>query len=210
MKTSESIKTMTLDLIKALGELEPVKKDLKNPFLKNKYASYDAIRESARLVLLKNNLCQLAVVNNDGVETFLVHSSGEWISSGVLTIPVEVSKGLSQAQAEGVTITYAKRYQLGALLGLSSDEDTDGQIGDNKDLKEVKPEPKPEHIGPIQMTDKVFEKYIVRMNGGEKGLPEKIRKSFILNSTQDRTLGMFEKPEEKIIENINPVEPNLL
>jgi hypothetical protein len=55
--------------------------------------------------------------------------------------------------------------------------------------------PPPE--GPVQISDKVLEKFVIRMNGGENGLPAKIRKAFILNSSQDRILKMFEKDEAK-------------
>ena len=138
MKHSETITTIAPDLVAALAEIKSVTKDAKNPFLKNKYASLDAIIEAAKPILAVHGLTALQVVNDDGVETYLIHKSGEWISSDYIKIMPEVSKGLSLAQAVGVATTYAKRYQLGALLNISTDEDTDGQYGDNKDLR--KPE----------------------------------------------------------------------
>lgn len=138
MKHSETITTIAPDLVAALSEIKSVTKDAKNPFLKNKYASLDAIIEAAKPILAVHGLTAMQVVNDDGVETYLIHKSGEWISSDYIKIMPEVSKGLSLAQAIGVATTYAKRYQLGALLNISTDEDTDGQYGDNKDLR--KPE----------------------------------------------------------------------
>jgi hypothetical protein len=35
----------------------------------------------------------------------------------------------------GVATTYAKRYQLGSMIGVNADEDTDGSYGDNSGLK---------------------------------------------------------------------------
>jgi hypothetical protein len=137
MKTSEKITKLAPDLVKAIGELKAVKKDSKNPFLKNKYASLDAIIEAAKPILFANNLCLFQAVT-DGVETTLLHNSGEWISSDVMTIPAEQSKGLSAAQARGVAITYCKRYQLASMLGISTEEDTDGHIEKVEQKQELK------------------------------------------------------------------------
>ena len=138
MKHSESIITIAPALVAALSEIKSVTKDAKNPFLKNKYASLDAIIEASKPALAKHGLTAMQTVNEGGVETYILHTSGEWVSSDYIKIMPEVSKGLSLAQAVGVATTYAKRYQLGALLNISTDEDTDGQYGDNKDLR--KPE----------------------------------------------------------------------
>jgi len=76
--------------------------------------------------LKKYNLATIQTLSSEGVETFIIHSSGEWVSSGFLLINVEVSRGLSAAQAMGVATTYAKRYQLASMLSVSSEEDIDG------------------------------------------------------------------------------------
>lgn len=122
-------------LAAAQAELKPVKKDGKNPFLKNKYATLDNIIEEARRVLPQHGLSFYQLVSDNGVETVIGHTSGQLLSSGCLRIEPSQEKGLSTAQSMGVTITYAKRYQLGAILGLSSDEDTDGAI-----VPETKPQ----------------------------------------------------------------------
>ena len=135
MKTSQTITTIAPALVLALSEIQTVKKDSKNPFLKNKYASLDAIIEASKPILAKHGLAALQMVNDDGIETIVMHTSGEWIGSDYLKIMSEVSKGLSSAQAVGVATTYAKRYQLGAMLNVSTEEDTDGQYGNNEGLK---------------------------------------------------------------------------
>jgi hypothetical protein len=58
------------------------------------------------------------------------------IKSGALLITPQESKGLSLAQSMGVATTYAKRYQLGSMIGVNADEDTDGSYGDNSGLKD--------------------------------------------------------------------------
>jgi hypothetical protein len=146
MKTSESIVNIAPALIGAINEVQSVKKDAKNPFLKNKYATLDAIIETVKPILLKHGLAAFQPVNDEGVETIIIHLSGEFVSSGIMKIQPEVTKGLSIAQATGVSISYAKRYQLSAMLNISTDDDTDGQYGDNSELKsaEIKQQPKPE------------------------------------------------------------------
>jgi hypothetical protein len=166
MKTSETTTAIMPDFVKALAKIKAVKKDSQNPFLKNKYASLDAIIETVKPILEGNNLAAIQILNAEGVETYILHVSGEWLASGVLTIPVEVKQGLSQAQAVGVATTYAKRYQLGAILGISTDEDTDGQYQDNKDLKKPEQNFKAVTAKP-EITPVLMEKIVARIKAGE-------------------------------------------
>lgn len=163
-----------------MAEMPSVKKDAKNPFLKNSYASLDNIIEAARPVLAKHKLFFMQHVNDNGVETIIVHESGESISSGALKIPAEVAKGLSTAQTMGVSITYAKRYQLAGILGISSDDDTDGQIGDNKDLAPAKtPQQQPQQDDDrAWITDAQVAKAIARIEAGEEGVLDACKKTF--------------------------------
>jgi hypothetical protein len=189
MKNTKTISQISPDLVKAIGDIKSVKKDSQNPFLKNKYASLDAIIEATKKILSTNNLCIIQSVSEQGVETTILHVSGEWISSDFMVIPTEQSKGLSNAQSRGVAITYCKRYQLGSILGISTDDDMDGHYEEKPEVKVAT------ETNPIPMTDPVFEKFVIRMNKREKDwkeLPTKIRKAFILNSTQDKHLKLFE------------------
>jgi hypothetical protein len=56
-----------------------------------------------------------------GVETVIRHVSGESLSSGVLMFD-----GSPNPQVVGSAVTYMKRYQLSALVGLAGDDDDDG------------------------------------------------------------------------------------
>lgn len=142
MKTSNTVEKIMPSFVKALAELKAITKDATNPFLKNKYVSLDMIIENAKPVLAANQLSFIQTISTAGVETFILHDSGEWISSGVLLITPQESKGLSFAQSMGVATTYAKRYQLGSILGLSTEDDGDGNHGDNKGLAPVNGETK--------------------------------------------------------------------
>lgn len=181
----ENKKQITAAMAAAMAEMPAVKKDAKNPFLKNKYASLDNIIEVARPVLAKHKLFIIQQVNDLGVETLIIHESGESISSGALKIPAETSKGLSIAQTMGVSITYAKRYQLAAMLGISSDDDTDGQIGDNSDLKPAAksqataaPKSPAADDGKAWINNTQVASAIAKINAGESGVIEKCRELY--------------------------------
>lgn len=77
-------------------------------------------------------------VEQVGVETILLHSSGEYISS-TMSMIVEAEKGKSTAQVAGSIITYLRRYSLAAILGMYADQDGDG----NAAKAVAKPEGKP-------------------------------------------------------------------
>ena len=149
MNKSESIQNLSAALSKAQAEMPAIKFDSKNPFLKNDYASLGAIIAGARPVLAKHGLSvsQLAFGEYGvaGVETVLMHTSGEWISSSI-SMPVGEEKGKSSAQVAGSIVTYLRRYSLASILGIYSDEDGDG----NK----VEPERKPARTAkPAQQSD---------------------------------------------------------
>ena len=200
MKTSENVNELMKELIPALSEIKSVKKDAQNAFLKNKYATLDAIIETSKPILAKHNVSFLQTVSDCGIETFLFHTSGQWISSDCLKIEAEVTKGLSLAQATGVTITYAKRYQLGSLLGISTDDDTDGQFGNHKEeqpqkYSDRKPapvqiaEPKPTAPKPQPMQKQIIskERFQVAINkimSGDKKSYDSIKQYFELNEDQ--------------------------
>ena len=138
MNKSESIQNLSAALSKAQAELPAIKFDSKNPFLKNDYASLGAIIAGARPVIAKHGLSVSQLTFGDdgvaGVETVLMHTSGEWISSSI-SMPIGEEKGKSSAQVAGSIITYLRRYSLASILGIYSDEDGDG----NKPEPERKP-----------------------------------------------------------------------
>ncbi|MBI1178731.1 hypothetical protein GC207_14960 [bacterium] len=60
-----------------------------------------------------------------GVESILTHESGEFIAERIV-IPLVDEKGKSRVQTAGSTLTYLRRYSWAAILGMYSDEDSDG------------------------------------------------------------------------------------
>lgn len=138
MRTSERIEALAAALSKAQGAMRPAKKDAVNPHLKNKYADLAANVEAAREALAANGLAVvqepvLAGTAGGGlgvsVSTRLLHSSGQWIEFDPLTVPAQKS----DAHGIGSATTYARRYALGAALGLvAEDDDAAGAVGGGK------------------------------------------------------------------------------
>ena len=132
MIKSESISKLAAALVLAQTELGGAKKGAANPFFKSKYADLATVIEAIKEPLNKNGISFLQVVIPEGVETLLVHSSGEYI--GCVT-PVVVAKA-NDPQALGSAITYSKRYGLQSILGIPS-EDDDGEKAMNRQSKPV-------------------------------------------------------------------------
>lgn len=63
-------------------------------------------------------------LGEDLIETSLLHTSGEKITSGTMKLKVD---GVGM-QKFGSAITYGRRYQLAPLLGLSTETDDDGNV----------------------------------------------------------------------------------
>lgn len=122
MNKSETISKLATALIKAQLAMGSAKKDSANPFFKSKYADLAEIVSVVKDPLLKNGISFLQIVTEVGVETTLIHESGEFISG---TTPIVVAKQ-NDPQALGSAITYARRYGLQAMLGIPA-EDDDGE-----------------------------------------------------------------------------------
>ena len=144
MNKSESIQNLSAALSKAQAEMPAIKFDSKNPFLKNDYASLGAIIAGARPVIAKHGLSVSQLTFGEdgvaGVETVLMHTSGEWISSSI-SMPVGEEKGKSSAQVAGSIVTYLRRYSLASILSIYSDEDGDGNKVEPERISEPEPEP---------------------------------------------------------------------
>lgn len=120
---SETIGAIAAALAKAQGEIENAKFNRVNPHFKNKYADLTAIFDAVRAPLSKNELAvtQTIEVREAGMvlSTKLMHSSGEWLGS---EYPLPMS---ARPQEFGSALTYAKRYSLASIVGVSADEDDD-------------------------------------------------------------------------------------
>lgn len=118
------------ELSKSLAEFNKEFKglaaDSKNPFFKSTYISLDGILQTVRPLLSKHGLSVIQEATSDGeyaiVQTTLLHISGEsYVTDKLKMKPVK-----NDPQGFGSCITYCKRYQLGALLGICESVDDDG------------------------------------------------------------------------------------
>lgn len=126
MNKSESIKEISVALSKFQGEVANPKNSADNPFFKSKYAPLNEILNDVRPLLSKYGLSVLQMPSGDGdnlvITTLLMHSSGEWIES----CPLKMKPAKNDPQGIGSAITYGRRYTLAAVLGISSEDDDDG------------------------------------------------------------------------------------
>lgn len=116
------------DFINAQSEILTLPKDKKG--YNYNYTDFDTVVKTVKPILKKNHLgfCQLLDSKENGkngVTTILFHESGESFQSW-FELPAVVLGKANNAQNIGAAISYIKRYALCAILGCSSDEDTDG------------------------------------------------------------------------------------
>lgn len=147
------IESNTAGLWKAMletqKEVEHAVKDAKNPHLKNRYASLCSVLDAIKPIANKNGLVitqHVMAVPQDrfpdmtAVVTRITHAATGASIEDNQTIPLPKK----DPQGLGSAITYARRYGLQAMFGISS-EDDDGNTASNITPKaESKPEPKPE------------------------------------------------------------------
>jgi hypothetical protein len=146
MNRSESIGKLAAALARAQAELRPAIKDAQNPHLKNRYADLASCWDACREVLPKNGLAviQGGTMGEDGpmLSTMLVHESGEWVE-GFTPLIYGDAKGLNPMQALGSAWSYAQRYGLRGVTGLTA-EDDDGQGAGHPPKRAMPPGPGPE------------------------------------------------------------------
>ncbi len=206
MQQSESIENLAKALIGLQAEMPVAPYDADNPFFKSRYASLNSIWSVCRPLLAEYELAviQLPVsssfvdgnVVNAGLSTRLIHSSGEWIED-TFYIPLEA--GPRAAQAAGSIITYLRRYSLAALLGVVTDEDSDGEPqGNNGQQPKVKEQPE-------KASDKQFKMFhaIGSKNYGKEWKNK--RREVIWAITKERTFSSADLTSPEISELIKGI-----
>jgi len=118
------MKNLSLSLVKFQSQLKPVSKDSENPFFKSRYADLSSILQAVLPILTTNGLAviQPMRVTEAGITvlvTRIIHESGEFIESEM------VLPNHSDPMKYGALITYYKRYQLQAMLGINTETDDD-------------------------------------------------------------------------------------
>lgn len=137
MNRSESIIELSKALSKFQGEVKNPKNTATNPFFRSKYAPLEEVLNTTRPILSKYGLSVIQSPSSEGeyvsITTILMHESGEWMEFQ----PLKLKTDKNTAQGAGSAISYGRRYALSAILGISSEDDDDGNIAEPK--KEYKP-----------------------------------------------------------------------
>jgi 20S proteasome alpha/beta subunit len=134
MNKSETLNKLAPALVKAQASMAGATKSAANPFFKSKYANLEEVIKVVKAAFAENGLSFVQFpVSGDGtagVETIIMHESGEFISNEFLLKCAKVDP-----QGMGSAITYARRYGLQAACGIPS-EDDDGNAASAPMTKE--------------------------------------------------------------------------
>src|SRR6476619_4080678 len=136
-QSSERIGAIAAALARAQAELTNPEKTLTatihSPFPREesrtfRYASLASGLDSIRKTLSQQEIATIqttrleATTGQIHLTTLLAHSSGEWISSDW---PVCASRDVEAPHRMGAALTYARRYALFALVGITGEYDLD-------------------------------------------------------------------------------------
>jgi hypothetical protein len=125
MEKSDNINELALALTKAQAEMGGAVTDADNPYFKSKYADLGSIIRVIKPPFAKHGLSylQFPISEDDriGVETVLIHSSGQYMSE---KYTMRVPK--ADPQSAGGVISYCRRYALQAVCGIPA-VDSDGE-----------------------------------------------------------------------------------
>jgi hypothetical protein len=153
MKQSEQINELAAALAKAQSVMPKAKMSGINSRFADKatgktgaYATLDDIRDAVKETLTANGISYTqhpySINGEVGVETMLIHSSGQWMRS---RFGVPSSK--HDPQAYGSLLTYVRKFALAAAAGVSTQEDTDA---DEVSHESPSPTISAEQVGKIQ------------------------------------------------------------
>lgn len=142
---SDQIDSLACALSKAQSVIESVGKD--KQAYGYKYADLASCLQAVKKPLSDNDLSISQLVSQDKdnkpvLVTLLIHSSGQWLKS-IFGIETVMMKQCNSLQQIGAGITYARRYALSAIVGLTQEDDDGASVGkttqkQDKELNTVK------------------------------------------------------------------------
>jgi hypothetical protein len=122
---SPNLGALAAALVAAQADLKNPAKDATNPHFKSRFADLAGVRAAVVPAFAAHGLAVTQLVTSmDGkpaLATMLIHASGEWLRC---TSPLRPAK--DDPQGVGSAITYARRYALQAVAGVTGDDDDDG------------------------------------------------------------------------------------
>jgi hypothetical protein len=122
-----------------------------NGTVRYRYATFDDILRVVKPILTQNGFSFSFKTRTEGSTVYVrceLYHEGGHIESCEVALPILSSPGMNPAQAAGAVLTYAKRYSLSMLLGISAEEDTDANlnttlVGDHVIVHENHTQPQP-------------------------------------------------------------------
>src|SRR5262249_27029917 len=166
-------------LVKAQAMVKGALRDSTNPYYRTKYADLSSVWEACREACDQNEIAvvqfPIATAEGVGVETMLLHSSGEYLSSAFV-LPL----AKADAQGGGSCITYACRYAVAAALQVCPEDDDgnaaaqsqgNGQARDQEAKAKVLALLEPaarKGLGPLQQAWKSLSPAVQKLVAGEK------------------------------------------
>lgn len=126
MDSTPDITELSKAVALAQAKFKTAVKNKKNPHFGSKYADLDAIMDAVREPLGQHGLAVLQGISTTPerficITTRLLHASGQWIESAF-----SIKPDRDGPQQIGSVITYGRRYAIAAMLGITADEDDDG------------------------------------------------------------------------------------
>lgn len=166
IRTSETIINLSKALVETQKELKQPLKDAKNPFFKSEYVPLENVAEAITESATKHGLAfsQYATTTESGnvsVGTIVFHESGEYIEFPPLILKPENTK----PQSIGSAITYAKRYSLSAVFGITSDKDDDANKANGNGEPQKQPQKRNQKQAPQNEPNvhEIVEKYVQKL-----------------------------------------------
>ncbi len=139
MWQSKEVDQLAGAIVRAQMRMKPAVKDCTNPFFKSKYADLASVWISVTPFCEESiAITQMPMPSGQGeiaLDTQLTHGpSGQWMRSRTI-LPV----AKNDPQGYGSAITYARRYALGCMTGVVTEEDDDGNAASRPMHKKESP-----------------------------------------------------------------------
>lgn len=148
---TENVKPFSPEFAEALSamqaDLPTAEFDKVNPaFGRFKYASLGSLIKATRPVLTAHGFAIVQLVSSNGetvaVTSVLSLKGCEYYLHTTMEMPINFEAS-NPVQAMGSVITYMRRYQYSALVGIYADEDDDGNSADEVSKPKAKQQPPP-------------------------------------------------------------------
>lgn len=191
MNKSESINELATALSKAQAEIRGAVEDSTNPHFRSKYASLQSYIDASKSALAKHGLSITQLLTDSGcelnmvtLETVMMHSSGQWISSQ-FSVPIGSKM---DAQAYGSACTYARRYSYAAIVGIAPIDDDGNMASASMAASQMTPNPATEDKQPRKLPASIV-KFIASADDAETLMTwGKSQDPAIQKNTQFRTM----------------------